>query len=53
MSRTTIMTNRRDRARRERDAFDRLKAELTQAFAAPETAYVPLTAAEVSTRNRV
>jgi putative addiction module CopG family antidote len=43
---------RRDKDRREQDAFDRLKAELTQAFAAPESAYLPLTAAEVIARNR-
>lgn len=52
MSRTTIMTNRRDKARRERDAFDRLRAELTQAFAASDASYVALTAAEVTARNR-
>lgn len=43
---------RRDMDRREQEAFDRLKAELTQAFAAPESAYVALTAAEVIARNR-
>jgi antitoxin ParD1/3/4 len=43
---------RRDKARVEREAFDRLKAELTHAFAAPETSYQPLTAAEVIARNR-
>lgn len=43
---------RRDKEHREQEAFDRLKAELTQAFAAPESAYVPLTAAEVIARNR-
>ena len=43
---------RRDKARREQEAFDRLKAELTQAFAAPESSYVELTAAEVIARNR-
>ncbi|MDO9076174.1 MAG: hypothetical protein Q7U72_01855 [Brevundimonas sp.] len=52
MSRTTIMTIRRDKARRERDAFDRLRAELTQAFAAPENSYASLTAAEVIARNQ-
>ena len=46
------MTNRRDKARRERDAFDRLSAELTQAFAAPTSSYVALSAAEVIARNR-
>ena len=43
---------RRDKEGREREAFDRLKAELTHAFAAPESAYIPLTAVEVIARNR-
>ena len=43
---------RRDKERREREAFDRLKAELTQAFAAPDESYVAQTAAEVIARNR-
>lgn len=43
---------RRDKDRVEREAFDRLKAELTHAFAAPEPSYQPLTAAEVIARNR-
>ena len=43
---------RRDKARKEQEAFDRLKAELAHAFAAPETAYRPLTAADVIARNR-
>lgn len=43
---------RRDKERREQEAFDRLKAELTQAFAAPDESYVTLTAAEVIARNR-
>lgn len=43
---------RRDKERREQEAFDRLKAELTQAFAAPEESYLALTAAEVIARNR-
>ena len=43
---------RRDKERRELEAFDRLKAELTRAFAAPEESYVALTAAEVIARNR-
>lgn len=42
---------RRDMARKEQQAFDRLKAELAHAFAAPESAYKPLTAAEVMARN--
>ena len=43
---------RRDKERAERVAFDRLKAELTRAFAAPEESYRPLTAAEVIARKR-
>lgn len=44
---------RRDKERVEQEAFDRLKAELTRAFAAPESSYHPLTAAEVIARNKV
>ena len=43
---------RRDKDRAEQAAFDRLKAELTHAFAASESSYQPLTAAEVIARNR-
>lgn len=43
---------RRDKERTEKESFDRLKAELTQAFAAPDSAYASLTAAEVIARNR-
>jgi antitoxin ParD1/3/4 len=43
---------RRDKERAERDAFERLKAELVRAFSAPESSYKPLTAAEVIARNR-
>ena len=43
---------RRDKKRKEREAIDRLQAELTHAFAAPETSYRPLTAADVITRNQ-
>ncbi|MGE0106196.1 MAG: type II toxin-antitoxin system ParD family antitoxin [Thiomonas sp.] len=43
---------RRDKARKEQEAFDRLKAELAHAFAAPESSYRPLSAAEVIARNR-
>jgi antitoxin ParD1/3/4 len=43
---------RRDKERTDQEAFDRLKAELTHAFAAPDSAYQPLTAAEVIARNR-
>ncbi|KAA5601722.1 ribbon-helix-helix domain-containing protein [Blastochloris sulfoviridis] len=44
---------RRDKERAEKEAFDRLKAELTRAFTAPESSYQPLTAAEVIARNKV
>ena len=44
---------RRDKERVEAEAFERLKAELTLAFAAPEETYKQLTAAEVIARNRV
>ncbi len=43
---------RRDKERAEQVAFERLKAELQMAFSAPESAYQPLTAAEVIARNR-
>lgn len=43
---------RRDKERTKKEAFDRLKAELNHAFAAPESTYKPLTAADVITRNR-
>jgi Arc/MetJ-type ribon-helix-helix transcriptional regulator len=43
---------RRDKERAETEAFDRLKAELGHAFAAPDSSYEPLTAAEVIARNR-
>ena len=43
---------RRDKERVEKEAFERLKAELTRAFAAPEESYRPLTAAEVIARNK-
>ena len=43
---------RRDKERVEAEAFARLKAELAQAFAAPEDSFHPLTAAEVIARNR-
>ncbi len=44
---------RRDKERVEQEAFERLKAELVHAFAAPEASYQPLTAADVIARNRV
>ena len=36
----------------ERRVFERLKAELQRAYAAPESAYVRLTATQVIARNR-
>ena len=44
---------RRDKERSEREAFDRLKAELRRAFAAPDDTYRVLSAADVVARNRV
>ena len=43
---------RRDRERAERDSFDRLKAELTRAFSAPDGAYRTLEAGTVINRGR-
>ena len=43
---------RRDKERAERESFERLKAELARAFAAPDSSYHLLTAAEVIARNR-
>lgn len=43
---------RRDKERSEREAFERLKAELGRAFAAPDETYRPLSAADVIARNR-
>ena len=42
---------RRDKARSEQEAFDRLKAELEHAFAAPDDSYRELSAAEVIARG--
>lgn len=42
---------RRDKARVENEAFERLKAELTRAFSAPDSAYRPLTAEALIARN--
>ncbi|GIK47913.1 MAG: hypothetical protein KJZ75_09240 [Hyphomonadaceae bacterium] len=42
---------RRDMQRAEGEAFERLKAELTRAFAAPDSAYQPLDAETVIARN--
>jgi putative addiction module CopG family antidote len=43
---------RRDKERAEQQKFERLKAELRHAFAAPDSSYRPLTAAEVIARNK-
>ena len=43
---------RRDSERVDKEAFERLKAELVHAFATPESSYEPLTAAQVIARNR-
>jgi len=43
---------RRDKERREAQVFDRLKAELTLAFAAPDSEYAPATADDVIARNK-
>ncbi len=43
---------RRNKDQTEKAAIDQLKADLTNAFAAPETSYKPLTASEVIARNR-
>lgn len=43
---------RRDKERAEQAAFERLKAELTHAFAAPDSSYKPLTAADIIQRNQ-
>lgn len=43
---------RKDKERSEAQAFDRLQAELVQAFREPESSYLPLTASEVIARNR-
>lgn len=40
-----------DKVRSEREAFDRLKAELERAFAAPDDTYRELSAAEVIARS--
>ncbi len=42
---------RRDSARVEKEAFDRLKAELAHAFAAPDSSYEVLTPAQIIARN--
>lgn len=43
---------RGDQARDERQALARLKAELSLAYAAPETSYESVTASDIIARNR-
>ncbi|MDP3548869.1 MAG: addiction module antitoxin [Novosphingobium sp.] len=43
---------RRDMERADEAAFMRLKTELVQAFAAPASAYIELTADDIIARNR-
>jgi antitoxin ParD1/3/4 len=43
---------RRDMERADRDGFERLKAELTQAFSVPDEQYRPLTADMVMARHQ-
>ena len=43
---------RRDKERAERESFERLKAELSRSFAAPDASYRPLAASEVIARNK-
>ena len=44
---------RKDKQHKEDVAFDRLKAELAVAFAAPDDAYEALTAGDIFARNRI
>jgi antitoxin ParD1/3/4 len=44
---------RRDKERTEQAAFERLKVELARGFAAPESSYETLTAADIIARNKV
>lgn len=43
---------RRDKERADQEALERLKAELTQAFSAPDETYRPLSASDIIARNR-
>lgn len=43
---------RRDKDRSEREAFDRLKGELSRAFAAPDESFHPLSAEDVIAGNK-
>jgi antitoxin ParD1/3/4 len=44
---------RRNKEPTEKEAIDRLKADLTRAFAAPEDTYQPLSAADLIARNQI
>ncbi len=44
---------RRDKERSEHAALERLRTELAHAYAAPESSYQPMTAADVIARNRI
>lgn len=44
---------RRDKARAERETFERLQAELTRAFAQPDESYHELSASDVIEKNRL
>ena len=43
---------RQDKERVERQVFDRLKAEISLSFSAPDSSYASLTAADIIRRNR-
>lgn len=43
---------RRDKERAEREAFERLQAELKRAYAAPDSSFHPLSASDVIARNQ-
>ena len=47
-----LLNAAQDKKRSEAQAFNGLQAELAQAFWAPESSYLPLTASEVIARNR-
>jgi antitoxin ParD1/3/4 len=42
---------RKDKANSDETAFQRLKAELTHAYSAPDSSYTPLSATDVIARN--
>ena len=42
---------RRDKERADQEAFERLKAELTRSFSAPDETYLPLSASDIIQRN--